>query len=70
MEIADIHEAIGRFSFRMREVETKHGRSDQIQWLYRLTARTQDSHSCNRGSIPRRVTDLEAIFINVFLDTL
>jgi hypothetical protein len=23
---------------------------------HRLTARTQDSHSCNRGSIPREVT--------------
>ena len=29
--------------------------------LYRLMARTADSHSVNRGSIPRRVTDWEFV---------
>jgi len=41
-----------------------------FNWPYRLTARTQDSHSCNRGSIPRRVTNEGDIFINVFQNTL
>lgn len=27
---------------------------DLVFWPYRLTVRTQDSQSCNRGSIPRR----------------
>lgn len=26
-------------------------------WLYRLTVRTRPSQGCNRGSIPRRVTN-------------
>lgn len=30
-------------------------------WRYRLVVRTQDFHSCNRGSIPRSATNLDLL---------
>ena len=35
--------------------------SPDLLWRYRLVVRTQDFHSCNRGSIPRGAT----IFLNI-----
>ena len=35
---------------------------------YRLTARTEPSQGLNRGSIPRRVTELEMAVYTVYMD--
>gem|GEM_PF-7129299 len=35
----------------------------KFKWPYRLTVRTRDFQSCNRGSIPRTVTTLQSTLL-------